>query len=71
MEPVIQEGHERNVHHMTLYECHVPVGEPSSQEIFEQYVGTENGVNCYREEMPDEFYYCMSQSTYVWVMTCH
>ena len=71
MEPIIQAGNERFVHHMVLYECHVPAapdGSPQdSSAIFEQHLGTENGANCYFNDMPDEFYLCLTQNTFAWV----
>ena len=65
-EPLIQEGHENYVHHMVLYECHVPDGSASSSEWFEDHVGGK-GHACYSPNMPQEWSFCLATNAWAWV----
>ena len=64
-EPVIQPGHESYVHHMVLYECHVP-GE-STEEWFQHHAESGQGERCYSPNMPPEWTFCLATNTWAWV----
>ncbi|XP_068081062.1 MOXD1 homolog 1 [Anabrus simplex] len=55
-EPVLQEGHERYVHHMLLYECAIP---PHKTAQFDRYVAQE-GESCYAPNMPQDWDQCLT-----------
>ena len=65
-EPVIQDGHENYVHHMVLYECHVPTEGATSSDWFEAHVGGE-GHACYSPNMPQEWSFCLATNAWAWV----
>ena len=68
-EPVIERGHESYVHHMVLYECHVPA--ESSDLYFAHHASGDaaggSGERCYSPNMPPEWAYCLATNTWAWV----
>ena len=62
LEPLIQSGNEAYVHHMVLYECHVP----DSNTWFEHHVDS-SGAACYSPNMPPEWTFCLATNAWAWV----
>ena len=52
--PKIQQGNERFVHHMMLYECH----DDRPDEVFGHHVDSRYGYECYTPNMPNDFLKC-------------
>jgi len=72
LEPVIQPGHESYVHHMVLYECHVPedvaaAAGASTADWFEQHVN-QPGESCYSPNMPAEWSFCLATNAWAWAV---
>ena len=63
---MISPGHSSYVHHMVLYECHVPSGDDGSAAWFERHVGS-GGERCYSPNMPPEWTFCLATNTLAWV----
>ena len=55
-------GNEAYLHHMVLYECHVP----NSNHWFEQHVN-KDGAACYSPNMPAEWSFCLATNAWAWV----
>ena len=74
LEPLIQPGHESYVHHMVLYECHIP-GEAmegagagaSSADWFQRHVD-QSGEPCYSPNMPAEWSFCLATNAWAWAV---
>ena len=73
IEPVIQAGHESYVHHMVLYECHIPdhlkaeTEGASSADWFERHV-SQAGQPCYSPNMPAEWSFCLATNAWAWAV---
>ena len=73
IEPVIQAGHESYVHHMVLYECHIPdqikqeAEGASSADWFERHV-SQAGQPCYSPNMPAEWSFCLATNAWAWAV---
>jgi len=74
LEPLIQAGHESYVHHMVLYECHIPatvLGEAaegaSSADWFQRHVD-QPGQPCYSPNMPAEWSFCLATNAWAWAV---
>ncbi len=65
-EPVISPGRESYLHHMVLYECHVPQEEDSA-DWFESHAAAGKGARCYSPNMPPEWTFCLATNTWAWV----
>lgn len=63
--PLIESGHESYVHHMVLYECHVP--DDSTDHYFAHHVNGA-GARCYSPNMPPEWSYCLATNTWAWAV---
>ena len=73
IEPLIQPGHESYVHHMVLYECHIPedmmaeAEGASSADWFERHV-SQPGQPCYSPNMPAEWSFCLATNAWAWAV---
>jgi hypothetical protein len=71
LEPLIQKGHEPYVHHMVLYECHIPAadlaGGATSADWFEHHVD-QPGAPCYSPNMPAEWAFCLATNAWAWAV---
>ena len=72
LEPLIQSGHESYVHHMVLYECHVPAGAgggpgATSADWFQRHTG-QPGQPCYSPNMPAEWSFCLATNAWAWAV---
>ena len=74
LKPLIQPGHESYVHHMVLYECHIP-GDlmkdagagASSADWFQRHVD-QPGEPCYSPNMPAEWSFCLATNAWAWAV---
>ena len=57
----------RLVHHMLLYECHVPDGR-NAADLFDPLLGTENGGVCNPDVLSEAFYNCIGNSIFAWAV---
>ncbi|XP_069946728.1 MOXD1 homolog 1 [Cherax quadricarinatus] len=65
--PVIEERNVQNVHHVLLYECHVPGSDQlSSSHYYEKWLEVQ-GVQCYGPSMPVSWTYC-STPVFAWAV---
>ena len=73
LEPLVQPGHESYVHHMVLYECHIPpelraeAGGATSADWFERHVSGP-GQPCYSPNMPAEWSFCLATNAWAWAV---
>ena len=72
LEPLIQPGHESYVHHMVLYECHVPEDQvvadgATTADWFQRHVG-QPGEPCYSPNMPAEWSFCLATNAWAWAV---
>jgi len=72
LEPLIQPGHESYVHHMVLYECHVPEDQVAAEgattaDWFQRHVG-KPGEPCYSPNMPAEWSFCLATNAWAWAV---
>ena len=73
IEPLIQPGHESYVHHMVLYECHIPAdlmeeaGGATSADWFQRHV-EQPGEPCYSPNMPAEWSFCLATNAWAWAV---
>ena len=73
IEPLIQPGHESYVHHMVLYECHIPddlmagAEGASSADWFQRHVD-QPGQPCYSPNMPAEWSFCLATNAWAWAV---
>jgi len=72
LEPLIQPGHEPYVHHMVLYECHVPADQveaagATTADWFQRHVD-QPGQPCYSPNMPAEWSFCLATNAWAWAV---
>ena len=72
IEPLIQPGHESYVHHMVLYECHIPedvvdAAGATTADWFQRHVNKE-GQPCYSPNMPAEWSFCLATNAWAWAV---
>jgi len=73
IEPLIQSGHESYVHHMVLYECHIPgdlmkeAEGATSADWFQRHVN-QPGEACYSPNMPAEWSFCLATNAWAWAV---
>lgn len=67
-EPVIEPGHESYLHHMVLYECHVPRESSASAWFAHHAVEGAQGARCYSPNMPPEWTFCLATNTLAWAV---
>lgn len=72
LEPLIQPGHESYVHHMVLYECHVPEDQvdaagATTADWFQRHVD-QPGEPCYSPNMPAEWSFCLATNAWAWAV---
>jgi len=72
IEPLIQPGHESYVHHMVLYECHIPEDEvdaagATTADWFQRHINKE-GQPCYSPNMPAEWSFCLATNAWAWAV---
>merc|ERR1711962_1482719 len=72
LEPLIQPGHEAYVHHMVLYECHIPKEEveaagASTADWFQRHID-QPGEPCYSPNMPAEWSFCLATNARAWAV---
>ena len=73
LEPLIQPGHESYVHHMVLYECHIPqellseAEGATSADWFQRHVD-QPGQPCYSPNMPAEWSFCLATNAWAWAV---
>ncbi len=65
LRPLIHPGNEAYVHHMVLYECHVPDGD--SSDWFDHHVN-KSGEACYSPNMPPEWSFCLATNAWAWAV---
>lgn len=72
LEPLIQPGHESYVHHMVLYECHIPANHVTTSgattaDWFQRHVN-QPGQPCYSPNMPAEWSFCLATNAWAWAV---
>ena len=72
LRPLIQAGHESYVHHMVLYECHVPEDQVTASgattaDWFQRHVD-QPGQPCYSPNMPAEWSFCLATNAWAWAV---
>ena len=72
LQPLIQAGHESYVHHMVLYECHVPEDQveaagATTADWFQRHVN-QPGEPCYSPNMPAEWSFCLATNAWAWAV---
>jgi len=72
IEPLIQPGHESYVHHMVLYECHIPddvvdAAGATTADWFQRHINQE-GQPCYSPNMPAEWSFCLATNAWAWAV---
>jgi len=73
LEPLIEPGHESYVHHMVLYECHIPhsqieaAGGATTADWFQRHVD-QPGQPCYSPNMPAEWSFCLATNAWAWAV---
>jgi len=72
LEPIIQPGHESYVHHMVLYECHIPedvveAAGATTADWFQRHV-EQPGQPCYSPNMPAEWSFCLATNAWAWAV---
>ena len=68
MEAVLNNAKDNSaVHHMILYECKAPEGQ-NAADVFDPYVGTDQGGVCYTSEVPEVFQYCIGNYIFAWAI---
>ena len=73
LEPVIQPGNEPYVHHIVLYECHIPAGQSAdtagatTADWFQRHVD-QPGQPCYSPNMPAEWSFCLATNAWAWAV---
>jgi len=72
LEPLIQPGHESYVHHMVLYECHIPdevvdAAGATTADWFQRHVD-QPGEPCYSPNMPAEWSFCLATNAWAWAV---
>ena len=72
LEPLIQPGHESYVHHMVLYECHIPEDQveaagATTADWFQRHV-EQPGQPCYSPNMPAEWSFCLATNAWAWAV---
>jgi len=72
LEPLIQPGHEPYVHHMVLYECHIPreqveAAGATTADWFQRHVD-QPGQPCYSPNMPAEWSFCLATNAWAWAV---
>ena len=74
LEPIIQPGNEPYVHHIVLYECHIPAhtaddtaAGATTADWFQRHVD-QPGQPCYSPNMPAEWSFCLATNAWAWAV---